>query len=158
MIDELGIEELDDSLNDDKPEEESESDDELEDGLDDSLDDIEEDKNPKKGPPAPKLSKSAKNRRTYKISITYDFYYNTPRLWIQGTDSTNKPLTEGEIYEDIMSDYKGKTVTMEKHPHLGRAKMAEPRRDVRGWRLISRADDGVSAPVQTQSRHQNTDR
>ena len=105
---------------------ESESEDDLEDGLDDSLDDIEETKPEKKvEEPAtiPKVeSKSKGTRRTYKISITYDFYYNTPRLWIQGTDSKNKPLTEAEIYEDIMSDYKGKTVTMEKHPHLGRSK------------------------------------
>lgn len=121
VIDEHGIEELDDSLHDSKSKENSESDDELEDGLDDSLDDIEEEKKPKKAPPAPKPTKSSTNRRTYKFSITYDFYYNTPRLWIQGTDSANKPLTEAEIYEDIMSDYKGKTVTMEKHPHLGRS-------------------------------------
>ena len=94
--------------------------------MDDSLEEIEEDK--KSEPEAPpkdvsnKTPKVKSNRRTYKISITYDFYYNTPRLWIQGTDDSNKPLTEADIYDDIMSDYKGKTVTMETHPHLGNIK------------------------------------
>ena len=106
------------------PKEDSDSEDDLDDGLDDSLDDIEETKPVKKEEePVKKIqtqSKSSGSRRTYKISITYDFCFYTPRLWIQGTDSNNKPLTEAEIYEDIMSDYKGKTVTMEKHPHLGK--------------------------------------
>ena len=116
----MGIEELDDSPNENKSED-SESDDDLDDGLDDSLDDIDEEKKPQQKAPLSKpKAKMPGNRRTYKISITYDFYYNTPRLWIQGTDSNHSPLTEAQIYEDIMSDYKGKTVTMEKHPHLGK--------------------------------------
>ena len=124
VLDENLIEELDDIPENKKAKsEDSGSEDELDDGLDDSLDDIEEDKKPilskKENKPKEKSKKSSGNRRTYRISITYDFYYNTPRLWIQGTDVNNKPLTEAEIYEDIMSDYKGKTVTMEKHPHLG---------------------------------------
>ena len=118
------IDELDDGPETKQPQPQSESEDELDDGLDDSLDDIEEVKKPEKEQKSLNLklekNKSPDHRRTYKISITYDFYYNTPRLWIQGTDSNNKPLSEGEIYEDIMSDYKGKTVTMEKHPHLGK--------------------------------------
>lgn len=125
MVDDNFFDELDDSPSD-KPakQEESGSEDELEDGLDDSMEEIEEQKTDKKEVPKEEVKKEThklpSNRRTYKISITYDFYYNTPRLWIQGMDSQNKPLTEAEIYEDIMSDYKGKTVTMEKHPHLGK--------------------------------------
>ena len=117
------IDELDDGSQEKKEEEESGSEDELDDGLDDGLDDLEEEKKPEvKKESVKKINteSSSSNRRTYKISITYDFYYNTPRLWIQGTNSNNKPLSEAEIYEDIMSDYKGKTVTMEKHPHLGK--------------------------------------
>lgn len=53
------------------------------------------------------------------MSITYDFYYHTPRLWLIGYSETGQLLTEKEIFEDIMADYANKTVTMEPHPHLG---------------------------------------
>lgn len=55
--------------------------------------------------------------RYYDISITYDFYYLTPRFWLTGYDT--KPLTNEEIFEDIMSEYANKTVTFEEHPYLG---------------------------------------
>lgn len=126
VFDETLIDELDDGPETGKQEEGSASEEDLDDGLDDSLDDIEEEKQPKKETVGPPSKKSPDNRRTYRISITYDFYYNTPRLWIQGSDSNNKPLSESEIYEDIMSDYKGKTVTMEKHPHLGKLLFKSP--------------------------------
>lgn len=57
--------------------------------------------------------------RTYDISITYDFYYQTPRLWLFGYNEKGSPLTEKEMFEDIMSDYANKTVTLENHPHQG---------------------------------------
>lgn len=57
--------------------------------------------------------------RYYDISITYDLYYNTPRLWLGGNKYDSTPLTNNEIFEDIMSDYINKTVTIEKHPNLG---------------------------------------
>jgi ubiquitin-like-conjugating enzyme ATG3 len=57
--------------------------------------------------------------RTYDISITYDFYYRTPRLWLFGYNEKGAPLTEKEMFEDIMSDYANKTVTIESHPHQG---------------------------------------
>ena len=57
--------------------------------------------------------------RTYDISITYDFYYQTPRLWLFGYNEHGQPLTKDQLYEDIMEDYAKKTVTLEKHPHLG---------------------------------------
>eukprot|EP00826_Nyctotherus_ovalis_P010553 TRINITY_DN12776_c0_g1_i1.p2 TRINITY_DN12776_c0_g1~~TRINITY_DN12776_c0_g1_i1.p2 ORF type:complete len:197 (+),score=89.67 TRINITY_DN12776_c0_g1_i1:409-999(+) len=57
--------------------------------------------------------------RTYDISITYDFYYQTPRLWLFGYNEKGAPLTEKEMFEDIMSDYANKTVTLESHPHQG---------------------------------------
>lgn len=153
MVDDNFFDELDDTPEAQKPQpQDSGSEDELEDGLDDSLDDIQEQK-AQKPEEKKKVESLPANRRTYKISITYDFYYNTPRLWIQGSDSKNKPLTEAEIYEDIMSDYKGKTVTMEKHPHLGEGYTLE---DIR--RLTGRADDGFAAPLQAQSRDQDADR
>ena len=57
--------------------------------------------------------------RTYDISITYDFYYQTPRLWLFGYNEKAGPLKKEEMFEDIMSDYANKTVTIESHPHLG---------------------------------------
>jgi ubiquitin-like-conjugating enzyme ATG3 len=57
--------------------------------------------------------------RTYDLSVTYDFYYQTPRLWLIGYSETGQILSEKEIFEDIMADYAKKTVTMEPHPHLG---------------------------------------
>lgn len=57
--------------------------------------------------------------RTYDLSITYDFYYQTPRLWLIGYSEEGQVLSEREIFEDIMADYANKTVTIEPHPHLG---------------------------------------
>ena len=57
--------------------------------------------------------------RTYDVSITYDFYYQTPRLWLTGYSEKGGILTKNQMYEDIMSDYADKTVTMEQHPHKG---------------------------------------
>ncbi|KAK9872965.1 hypothetical protein WA026_020313 [Henosepilachna vigintioctopunctata] len=62
--------------------------------------------------------------RTYDLHITYDKYYQTPRLWLTGYDEKRNPLTVEQLYEDISSDYAMKTVTMEAHPHLSVPKMA----------------------------------
>jgi ubiquitin-like-conjugating enzyme ATG3 len=56
--------------------------------------------------------------RTYDLSITYDKYYQTPRIWMSGQSATGQPLTARETMEDVMSDYANKTVTMEAHPHV----------------------------------------
>ncbi|KAL7438106.1 hypothetical protein ACHAXH_006404 [Discostella pseudostelligera] len=60
------------------------------------------------------------NVRSYNVSITYDKYYQTPRVWLSGyaDDGTNRPLTGQEMMEDVISDYAHRTVTMEYHPHL----------------------------------------
>lgn len=62
--------------------------------------------------------------RTYDLNITYDKYYQTPRLWLFGYDENRKPLTIEEMYEDISQDHAKKTVTMESHPHLPGPPMA----------------------------------
>jgi hypothetical protein len=31
--------------------------------------------------------------RQYSLSITYDEYYHTPRMWLSGTDINNIPLS-----------------------------------------------------------------
>uniref|UniRef100_A0A4W3IBR9 Ubiquitin-like-conjugating enzyme ATG3 n=1 Tax=Callorhinchus milii TaxID=7868 RepID=A0A4W3IBR9_CALMI len=56
--------------------------------------------------------------RTYDLYITYDKYYQTPRLWLFGYDEQRQPLTVEEMYEDISQDHVKKTVTIENHPHL----------------------------------------
>lgn len=59
------------------------------------------------------------NNRVYNISITYDDYYHTPRMWLAGFDEDGKVLTEEQIFEDIMNEYQNETVTVLEHPHLG---------------------------------------
>jgi len=57
--------------------------------------------------------------RTYDITITYDKYYQTPRFWLFGYGEDGQPLTNEEVFEDIMPDYVKRTVTIDPHPHLG---------------------------------------
>lgn len=56
--------------------------------------------------------------RTYDLSITYDKYYQTPRVWMTGRSAEGQPLTGKEMMEDVMTDYANKTVTIEVHPHV----------------------------------------
>ncbi|CAD5121583.1 DgyrCDS10081 [Dimorphilus gyrociliatus] len=62
--------------------------------------------------------------RTYDLYITYDKYYQTPRLWLSGYDEQKKPLSDKQMYEDFSQDHAKKTVTLETHPHLNGASMA----------------------------------
>ncbi|CAB0030985.1 unnamed protein product [Trichogramma brassicae] len=62
--------------------------------------------------------------RTYDLHITYDKYYQTPRLWLFGYDENRKPLNVEEMYEDVSQDHAKKTVTMETHPHMPGPPMA----------------------------------
>ena len=55
--------------------------------------------------------------RTYDISITYDKYYQTPRVWLTGYDEYRSFLSSKEIYQDISPEHANKTVTIERHPH-----------------------------------------
>lgn len=56
--------------------------------------------------------------RRYDVSITYDKYYQTPRIWLFGYDESGSPLTPERIFDDVMSDYSNRTVTLDPHPHL----------------------------------------
>jgi ubiquitin-like-conjugating enzyme ATG3 len=56
--------------------------------------------------------------RSYDLNITYDNFYNTPRLWLFGYDENGKSLTPEMMYADISTDHLHKTVTLEPHPHL----------------------------------------
>jgi len=57
--------------------------------------------------------------RTYDLSITYDKYYQTPRLWLFGYDEGGEPLRPEQVYEDVLSEYVSKTVTVDPHPLTG---------------------------------------
>jgi len=56
--------------------------------------------------------------RSYTVSITYDKYYQTPRMWLFGYDEDNKPLTHAQVFEDMSRDHAKKTVTIDPHPHM----------------------------------------
>ncbi|XP_046918247.2 autophagy-related protein 3 [Dermatophagoides farinae] len=63
-------------------------------------------------------NKNVIQTRTYDLYITYDKYYQTPRLWLSGYDEYLRPLSIDEMYEDISQDHAKKTVTMEWHPNI----------------------------------------
>jgi ubiquitin-like-conjugating enzyme ATG3 len=64
--------------------------------------------------------------RTYTLYITYSNFYHTPRLFLSGYDGpTQMPLDPQAMMEDIVGDYKDKTVTIEEFPLLeGGVRMA----------------------------------
>lgn len=66
------------------------------------------------------IDNSVKRSRRYDVSMTYDNYYRTPRIWLFGYNENGSPLTPEEIFQDIMQDYAKKTVTVDPHPHLSR--------------------------------------
>jgi len=58
-------------------------------------------------------------RRTYDISICYDQYHQTPKVWLFGYDENRQPLKPEEVLQDISVDHANKTVTIAAHPHTG---------------------------------------
>ena len=60
-----------------------------------------------------------KKVRMYDLSITYDKWTQTPRLWLQGYSEDGDLLTQEEMFQDIMSDYADQTVTYEQHERIG---------------------------------------
>ncbi|KAK7743797.1 E2-like enzyme [Cytospora paraplurivora] len=55
-------------------------------------------------------------RRTYTLYIMYSPYYRTPRLYMSGYLPNGQPLPPHLMMEDIVGDYKDKTVTLEDFP------------------------------------------
>ncbi|RKU41990.1 E2-like enzyme [Coniochaeta pulveracea] len=55
-------------------------------------------------------------QRTYTLYIMYSPYYRTPRLYMSGYQADNQPLSPHLMMEDIVGDYKDKTVTLEDFP------------------------------------------
>ncbi|KAJ9155396.1 Autophagy-related protein 3 [Pleurostoma richardsiae] len=58
----------------------------------------------------------AGGRRTYNLYIMYSPYYRTPRLYMSGYMPNGQPLPPQLMMEDIVGDYKDKTVTLEDFP------------------------------------------
>ena len=55
--------------------------------------------------------------RNYTLYITYTPYYRTPRFYLSGYEaSSNAPLPPKLMMQDIVGDYKDKTVTLEDFP------------------------------------------
>jgi ubiquitin-like-conjugating enzyme ATG3 len=53
------------------------------------------------------------------LSITYDKYYQTPRVWMMGfSENSSQPLTGAQMMQDVMGDYAMRTVTLDPHPHV----------------------------------------
>ncbi|GAA6041477.1 hypothetical protein JCM8097_001895 [Rhodosporidiobolus ruineniae] len=67
--------------------------------------------------PASKGSDNLVQVRTYDCMITYDKYYQTPRMWLLGYDEQKRPLPPTSALEDVSSDHALKTVTVEPFPH-----------------------------------------
>eukprot|EP01067_Filipodium_phascolosomae_P006384 Filipodium_phascolosomae@DN4649_c0_g1_i1.p1 len=58
--------------------------------------------------------------RRYDVSITYDSFYCTPRLWLFGIDeSTRRPLKPKEVFQDVMGKYQDTTASVDPHPSTG---------------------------------------
>jgi len=67
---------------------------------------------------APDTDDSSTSLRKYTLYITYSNYYRTPRLYLSGYTSNNTPLSPRLMMEDIVGDYKDKTVTLEDFPYF----------------------------------------
>ncbi|KAJ5099516.1 hypothetical protein N7532_006517 [Penicillium argentinense] len=100
--------------------------------------------------------------RTYTLYITYANFYRTPRLYLSGYLSPSEPLPPHLMMEDIVGDYKDKTVTLEDFPWFdGGVKMASvhPCRHASVMKtLLDRADAALKLRreklKQTQSREE----
>lgn len=61
-------------------------------------------------------SENSSGRRTYSLYIQYSPYYRVPRLWLSGYSPKGEPLLPQMMMDDIVGDYKDKTVTLEDFP------------------------------------------
>jgi len=62
--------------------------------------------------------------RTYDVMITYDKYYQTPRIWLLGYDEAGTPLTPAQVFQDVSADHADKTVTIEPFPNSSKLSAA----------------------------------
>ena len=111
--------------------------------------------------------------RTYDVMITYDKYYQTPRIWLLGYDevrvclasydsiaSTSKiqnrtPLMPSQIFQDVSADHAFKTVTIEPFPHSAtlQAASVHPCKHASVMKkVIERMNAGITEEQQAQKK------
>jgi hypothetical protein len=98
--------------------------------------------------------------RTYTLYITYTPYYRTPRMYLSGYESTSSPLPPHLMMEDIVGDYKDKTVTLEDFPFFDNSvKMASihPCKHASVMKiLLDRADSALKLRLERQKSGQGS--
>jgi ubiquitin-like-conjugating enzyme ATG3 len=57
-------------------------------------------------------------QRTFEVSIVYDRYYRTPRVFLSGTNYEGKRLDPETVLSYVSPQHANKTITIELHPHL----------------------------------------
>lgn len=57
-----------------------------------------------------------RDSRTYNVYITYSTSYRVPKAYLSGFDANGAPLAPKLMFDDIVGDYKDKTVTIESAP------------------------------------------
>lgn len=67
---------------------------------------------------APVDSNQFISTHTFDLYITYDKYYQTPRLWISGFEKSGAQMAPESILNLLSQDHAHKTVTVESFPHL----------------------------------------
>jgi ubiquitin-like-conjugating enzyme ATG3 len=58
------------------------------------------------------------DKRTFEVSIVYDRYYRTPRVFLSGTNYEGKRLAPETVLSYVSHQHANKTITIELHPHL----------------------------------------
>ncbi|KAI0268815.1 autophagocytosis associated protein [Gloeopeniophorella convolvens] len=93
--------------------------------------------------------------RTYDVMITYDKYYQTPRIWLLGYDENGTPLVPDQIFQDVTAEHAFKTVTIEAFPHSAslQAASVHPCKHASVMRkLIERMNAGVVEEQKAQRK------
>lgn len=62
------------------------------------------------------IMKSDPNKRFYDLYITYSTSYRVPKMFIVGFNAEGTPLSANEMFDDITTEYRAKTATIEKLP------------------------------------------
>ncbi|PNS19492.1 Autophagy-related protein 3 [Sphaceloma murrayae] len=102
--------------------------------------------------------------RTYTLYITYTPYYRTPRLYLSGYSSPAPgsppvPLPPTAMMDDIVGDYKDKTVTLEDFPFISpvvKTASVHPCRHASVMKtLLDRADAALKIRKQKLRKGQN---
>lgn len=74
------------------------------------------DEDPDKVPAAATSAAAPSQVRTYDVSLVYDEFYASPRVYLSGSSATLLPLTKDQMLEDVFAQNREKTVTVDPHP------------------------------------------